>query len=193
MLGWIQVFPLFSRGYLQVSSNLGYTRILWPNSVFFCCLVPVHRLDGLHENFSSVCEKKAKAITSSDGFRRKPQIYHQGRHKAQKDNNIQISVSVGFAWGLTRGFLPRGLLTLTEFSLESAGQGWFKCEEHSYGYSFCFVSSHLPETQLHVSESALPEPQVVKQLWGKQTSIPCELGSDSAWLKHTLIYFFFFL
>lgn len=28
-------------------------------------------LDGLHENFSSVCEKKTKVISSSDGFRKK--------------------------------------------------------------------------------------------------------------------------
>lgn len=33
-------------GSLWVSSNLGYSRILWPSSVFFCCLVPVLRLDA---------------------------------------------------------------------------------------------------------------------------------------------------
>lgn len=54
---------------------------------------------------------------------KKPQRYQQGGHKAQKDNRIQISVSVGFAWGLTCGFVSRGLLTLTEFSLASAGHG----------------------------------------------------------------------
>lgn len=38
---------------------------------FFVVWCQFLRLDGLHENFSSVCEKKTKVISSSDGFRKK--------------------------------------------------------------------------------------------------------------------------
>lgn len=90
---------------------------------FFCCLVPVLRLDGLHENFSSVCEKKTKVISSSDGFRKKTSKISARRTQSSEGQQNTNICFCGFCLGSDLWFCVSGA-TDTDWVLTGFCRTW---------------------------------------------------------------------